>query len=240
MRTARQEREGGLLEQMRDVSVPVRSTILMVVATAAAVLALGGPWRNDSPSVPARSLADDRFLDTDNGTPLTWSRCRPIRWVFNAGGVDKQIVLIVHGAVDHVAAASGFEFDFVDYTDGVADTATDVREQFGADLIIEIVPDDATDLLSGREWGRTDVRPQDGRIIDAVVAISAAAEHRLPVGFDVSSWGALVLHELGHVLGLAESPNPDDLMFPILEESAGRLSDDDLAGLKQLADAGAC
>jgi hypothetical protein len=39
---------------------------------------------------------------------------------------------------------------------------------------------------------------------------------------------------------LAESSNPNDLMFPILEESAGRLSYYDLAGLWLLAAAGAC
>ena len=49
-----------------------------------------------------------------------------------------------------------------------------------------------------------------------------------------------LLHEFGHVLGLGESEDRDDLMYPTLGEGSGRLSPDDRAGLHVLADAGAC
>ena len=66
-------------------------------------------------------------------------------------------------------------------TEAVEGSSTDFRETWGVDVLVEVVPDDGTDLLSGSEWARTDVRPVDGPIGKAIVAISATAIGRLEV-----------------------------------------------------------
>ena len=48
------------------------------------------------------------------------------------------------------------------------------------------------------------------------------------------------MHKIEHVFGLAESEDPNDLTYPTLGEGSGRISPHDRAGLKALADAGAC
>jgi hypothetical protein len=50
--------------------------------------------------------------------------------------------------------------------------------------------------------------------------------------------GRLVLHELGHVLGLGHTSNRDQVMFAGLDELPGELGAGDRAGLAALADAG--
>ncbi len=209
---------------------------------AAALLSGCAETGHPSPPVEAGVPANGsfRFLADHDGRPLAWSRCRPITWKLNAGGVDGAVVEVVRDAVDRMAASSGFSFAERGVTDAVEGSSTDVPETLGVDLLVEIVPDDATDLLSGSEWARTDVRPVNGRIGQAIVAISVTADGRLAVGYGPLSWGALVMHEIGHVLGLAESDDPDDLMYPVLGEGSGRISPDDRAGLKALADAGGC
>ena len=114
-----------------------------------------------------------RFLDDQGGRPLTWSRCREITWKLNAGGAQDDVVRAVRDAVARMAQASGFVLDDQGSTDAVAGSSTDVPGTLGVDVLVEIVPDDATDLLTGSEWARTDVRPVDGRIGQAIVAISA-------------------------------------------------------------------
>lgn len=213
-------------------------------AVLLAVVVLSGCAGTDRPSAPAVSgvpaNGSHRFLADHDGRPLTWSRCRPITWKLNAGGVDGDVVEVVRDAVDRMAGSSGFELTDAGVTDAVEGSSTDVPQALGVDVLVEVVPDDATDLLSGSEWARTDVRPVDGRIGQAIVAISASADGRLAVDDGPLSWRTLVMHEFGHVLGLAESDDPDDLMYPALGEGSGRISADDLAGLQALADAGTC
>jgi hypothetical protein len=200
----------------------------------------GPPAAAPVTSAPAAAQGSFGFLSEVDGRPVTWSRCRPITWELNTGGVEPAVVDLVRDAVDRVATASGFAFDDRGTTDAVEGTSGDLPQALGVDVLVEIVPDTATDLLSGKEWARTDVRPVDGRIGQAVVAVSDTADGQLAVDYSPMSWGALVMHELGHVLGLAESADRDDLMFPTLGQGSGRVSPDDQAGFDALAEAGAC
>lgn len=119
-----------------------------------------------SPSAESGAAANDssRFPAEHDGLPLAWSRCRPITWKLNSGGVDDAVVEVVRDAVGRMAASSGFAFADRCFAEAVEGSSTDVRETLGVDVLVEVVPDDATDLLSGSEWARTDVRPVDGRI----------------------------------------------------------------------------
>lgn len=150
---------------------------------AAALLSGCAETGHPSPPVEAGVPANGsfRFLADHDGRPLAWPRCRPITWKLNAGGVDGAVVEVVRDAVDRMAASSGFAFAERGVTDAVEGSSTDVPETLGVELLVEIVPDDATDLLSGSEWARTDVRPVNGRIGQAIVAISVTADGRLAV-----------------------------------------------------------
>lgn len=52
-----------------------------------------------------------------------------------------------------------------------------------------------------------------GEVTSATVSLNTGSD--LPVGFgDRLSWGGVILHELGHVVGLEHSRDAADLMFP--------------------------
>lgn len=179
------------------------------------------------------------FLGTVGGVPVTWDACAPIRWELNPGRVSEATVRTIHEAVDAMEAASGFNFEFDGLTTVRQPTGAAVGRR-GADLHVEIVPPEASELLSLADWGRTDLRHEGGRATQAVVALSVDGEGILEPGFGPSSWGGLVLHELGHVLGLDHVADPTAMMHSDLEVRPGRPGPDDLAGLAALRSRSSC
>ena len=69
-------------------------------------------YRPSQPSAESGVAANGsfRFLAEHDGLPLAWSRCRPITWKLNSGGVDDAVVEVVRDAVGRMAASSGFAF----------------------------------------------------------------------------------------------------------------------------------
>ena len=58
----------------------------------------------------------------------------------------------------------------------------------------------------------------------------------LPVGTaERASWRGVVLHELGHVVGLDHSPNPSDVMYPSMDVGPADWSPADLAQLTRVS-----
>ena len=155
------------------------------------------------------------FLQVDgDGRPYRWNPCRPIEYVVNPERAPGGAIDDVHEAVARVSAATGIEF--VD--DGTV--ATDAQQQIGSAFMDSTTDtgyrpllftwesdfymrtlDDRDNLLGfGIPW-----RGQGDRAhiyVSGAVVLNAQAG--MPTGFDGRySEGTVLLHELGHVLGLA-------------------------------------
>lgn len=141
----------------------------------------------------------------------------------------------VRSAVRKVSRLSGVQFQFV----GVTDVPPSSAPAQGADMVVGWVFPDETDLLAGGVSGAAVVMVSADdreRYAGASVALNAEHADRFAPGFGSGlSRGALLLHELGHVVGLGHSDSKGDLMFPVLRaKGPGTFSDSERAELATL------
>ena len=73
-------------------------------------------------------------------------------------------------------------------------------------------------------------------LVDAVVVLSAPNDPG--AGFGPNARGGLLLHELGHAVGLAHVDDRTQIMNPISTGAAGVYGTGDLAGLRILGSGG--
>jgi hypothetical protein len=198
---------------------------------------------------PTRGVDYEFGRTNADGSPARWNPCEPITWRFNPQGAPSYALADVTTALATVTAASGLTFAY-------AGTTTDRPFRHGAehpdgeDLLIGFgTPAEYPDRLSGTTVGSAGPW-SSAPVVDGVrgpwelVAgdVLLSATHGLPAGHKAGpSFGNLVLHELGHALGLAHVDAPQQLMSPTLSlVSPAGLGAGDRAGLRQLGSAAGC
>lgn len=232
----------------RRRTVTVISVVVTVVSLAAYVA-----FAPAGPGAEVRALVgiSDRtpgdapgahfaFLQTQPGSnqPVGWDPCRPIRYVVNPDGAPQGWESLVADGIAAVADASGLEF--------VAEGTTDDRDfddrdprGFRPDPVLIGWADEAevTDLegdvagLGGAVSVQTGIR---WRFTTGSLVLDTEAFERLDDrrrGRDIAL--AILLHELGHVVGLGHVDDRGELMY---QDGVPRPSfgPGDLAGLEEL------
>lgn len=195
------------------------------------------------------------FLQVDSdGVPYRWDPCRPIEYVVNPERAPDGAVDDVHEAVARVSAATGIEF--VD--DGTV--ATDAQQQIGSAFMDSTTDTGYRPLLFTWEsdfYMRTlDDRdnllgfgiPWRGQGDQAHIYVSGAVVLNRQAGMSTGfggrySEGAVLLHELGHVIGLAHVRQGEDEIMAIQRDVDYSVSDygpGDLEGLAALGREAGC
>ncbi|GER22791.1 hypothetical protein NCCP1664_12880 [Zafaria cholistanensis] len=203
-----------------------------------------------TPPVAEESEAYKLLEPPDSSQPFTaYDPCRPIHYVIRPDGAPPDSEALVHKAVAEVSAASGLQFVY----DGPTDEApSNSREPYQPDLygkrwapvlIAWSSPAESPRLagdvagLGGsstvRETGTPYVRVNGQIDLDGPDLAEILVE---PYGPDRVQ--AVIMHELGHVLGLGHVEDPDQLMYGG-PNSVTELQDGDRAGLAVLG-SGAC
>lgn len=240
-----------LLGRVGRAIVLVAGMALVVVLVAAAGwvptsvrAALGlGPKRL-KPSVQIPTHGAYAFLQTEPGSqePVTWDPCRPIRYRINASGAPPHAVSLIQEAVATASKATGLKFEYAGTTDD--------RPAWDSPYVPRFVGHDRPVLVS---WATAAEVPElSGRVAGiggAIAATSRFGKLRYVTGgvtLDSDAFGdmaqrpagyaqerAIVLHELGHLVGLAHVHDRGELMDA---ENAGLLAygPGDLQGLALL------
>lgn len=184
-----------------------------------------------------------KFLRTENGKPETFSSCRPVRVVINDQRRPAGAAGLVEQAVAQVAEASGLTMTIIGSTSEQPSENRPLRQggygpgwppvliswtdpqhipTLSSNRIGEGGPDGIVDPATGRGYYVTGQIFLDTPQLNGLLRDDQQAEVR-----------AIVMHELGHVLGLDHVNSPYELMQPA-GHGLTTLGAGDRAGLKRL------
>ena len=181
--------------------------------------------------------------------PVTWSPCRPVHYVVRPDHAPPGGAELLQQAVLALGAATGLQLvDDGATTEGPSEDRQSYQpKRYGrrwapvliAWSTVDEVPDFGVDIAG--EAGPVPIRTASGDLtyVSGTVYLDAAK-----LGFLTSRGArpealAVVLHELGHLAGLAHVPDARDLMFPRAQPGVNAYGAGDLAGLAALGH-GAC
>jgi hypothetical protein len=175
----------------------------------------------------------------DRATPVAWDPCRPIHYVVNPQGAPADGVAMVEEAIARVSVATGLKF----VNDGTTTEAPDKqREAYLPDrydperwapVLVAWSNKSAFPSLAGYVVGVGRPVPVDdpgGQL--AFVSGSLVLDTEVPRA-DRATRKAIMLHELGHLVGLDHTADQSQLMFSEAN-TVTDYQDGDLRGLALL------
>lgn len=199
-----------------------------------------------APSYRPRGSARDWSPLSD--TRMRWNPCTPISWKFNGHRAPRGALADTRRAFRRVTQATGLRFRYQGGTRVIPGTSK--AWPTNTQIVVAFArPSESKWNLRGNVVGRggpTDLAyGQDAagsvwRIVRAGVVIDSTA--RLRGGFRVGDdRGRLLMHEIGHALGLLHATHSSQLMHGVINSSIpARWGAGDLAGLRTLGLGAGC
>ncbi len=175
---------------------------------------------------------------------MAWDPCRPVHYVVNVNGAPSDGLAIVQGAIAQVGRATGLRFV---YDGAVGETPDKARElyqpaRYGtarwAPVLVAWADEASYPQLAGYVAGIGEPLPvyaPNGRLVyvsgEVVLDDEQLSAAQLP---DRALASAIVLHELGHLVGLDHTSDRSQLMFSESQFNVRTYADGDLRGLALL------
>jgi hypothetical protein len=198
------------------------------------------------PSVPLTGVGGPpptppfAFSHLLNAEPTRWNPCAPIHYLVNMGGYSDNFRPVIAEAVERLEAATGLLLIPVgDTTYMPTSTNQSQLTAVGGELVIALGDELQTDLVPGSILGRAFILYFTS-IIRASVVIDVGAVGSNPPWSSLGV-GAVLMHELGHAVGLDHVGDSSQLMNAVASSNGPTTyGAGDLTGLWQVGAASGC
>ena len=220
-------------------ATPARLLALLLLGAAVMALTVWATMPSDDGIAmvgPAETEEGYRlWAQRSDGSAVRWNPCEPVDWVLNPTGAPDGAAELAAEAFSRVGAVTGLQFRYLGTTDEtpVDDRPTVDPPRYGQDwspvLVAWTRPSSATSLRDTDQGVAVPVAV-DGVFVTAQILLNG--ERWLSPDFAERSvsWGGVLVHEIGHVVGLDHVEDPDQLMYRYAGSGAVRFGSGDLAG----------
>ncbi len=224
--------------------VAIALTISLITLAGGTALAAWPQGSRDAARGSALGAGPHAFIGrAADGEPYRWDPCSPIRYQVDLGRMPESTLEDVREAIRRTSNATGLRFEYTGLVNespihivNAADFVDPVPMEglTWAPVTIAFVSDEVVRKLgAGRALGvafPVTTRMDTAQYVSGLILINV--DSGMVPGFSPGGLGPTILHELGHIVGLAHVRNPFQLMSPApIRVDWG---DGDSAGLREL------
>jgi hypothetical protein len=177
-------------------------------------------------------------------TEARWNPCAAIGYRVNARQATDGAIKDVKGAFKRLSQATGFHFVYRGTTTGIPQNGGNSWYPAGTQIVVAWARPDQSSMLRlysnavavGSAITSGGYVNGDGTSISKIVrgAVVVNSNRIYRAGFGTGSTrGDIVLHELGHAMGLGHVDSTKQIMYPMVTSGLARLGKGDLNGLER-------
>lgn len=172
----------------------------------------------------------------DDGTPVRWDPCTPIRWETRVSD-PPWVAELADAAFDEVGSLAGLTFQHVvdDATDAGPDRNV-AAEDLGSwePVLVTLTTPEEVDWLTPDDRALAVPVAIDQVFVSGQILLNKDEALETDFASRDDSWGSTLLHEIGHLVGLDHVDDPEQLMYPYPLSGIAEFGDGDLLGLGAL------